>query len=196
MRISILVSPESQTLIQRILASQSLATQASVARQAFELGLRALAGAHSPTEQHPDALRAAEKEARLARIKAEWGTDEQPEATALNPPKGCNLAGTTRNGTPIFLHEAAAAERDLAVLEQAHAAKVVGVDFGYKAATAIHPEDERLEYLTPSLSPDEDEPTLASTPSAIASQPPPTWEPLEPEQNESDELDAFLEALS
>ena len=48
MRISILCTPESRNLIQRILTIQNLAAQASVAGQAFELGLRALAG----DEQH------------------------------------------------------------------------------------------------------------------------------------------------
>lgn len=276
MRISILVSTESQNLIQQILASQSLATQASVARQAFALGLRALAGAPSPTAQHPDALRAAEKEARLARIKAEWGTDDVAAAehdlavlqeahdgaqsAELPAPSLPMLPGleqeiremlpesirhralidetpwhnapkswsrrvlfrvrwtdddglsyqVTRRCPPNMLTSAiyGIVREVAAVLEAQQPALPIDTVVPAQEPQP-HPEDE---HLTPSLSPDDDEPTLASTPAAIASQPPPP-NPISDEQydtviapllevpderapSEQTELDAFLEALS
>ena len=60
MRISILVTDSSANKIQAILGQQPLATQATVARQAFELGLDHLLEG------------SAGKQARLDKIKEAW----------------------------------------------------------------------------------------------------------------------------
>ncbi|HEY0462843.1 MAG TPA: hypothetical protein VGC79_01485, partial [Polyangiaceae bacterium] len=172
-------------------------------RQAFELGLATLARPAAtepdPYEQIRERVRGLSREVlaqELTALRTAWDSHEAYRATfrdiripaATVPLYVAAIEAELAQWAP---RAEAAAEHDLAVLQQAH--------------------DQRLEYLTPSLSPIEDVPTLASTPAAIASQPPPAdpitdeqyeneiapaLEVPDPEPSEADELDSFLEALS
>lgn len=80
MRISILVTAESFTKILALLAAQPLATRASIARQAFELGLAALASrAEQPKDETESDLPGAQHDLvvlQQAHALQMLGTDE------------------------------------------------------------------------------------------------------------------------
>ena len=86
MRISILVTADSATKIQHLLSVQPLATQASVAREAFELGLRTLTAEAEQPEEEPDLVKLDQAHADTVDTgKTEPATEPRQPASAPEP---------------------------------------------------------------------------------------------------------------
>ncbi|MEI9950813.1 MAG: hypothetical protein WDO74_17990 [Pseudomonadota bacterium] len=106
MRISILVSADSANKIQALLAAQPLSTRASIARQAFELGLKTLAEEAEqpePLSLKPEPISDAEYETEIGPLLEVPDLVEVPDVPAKPKPEPAQPAPEPPNWPPLEL---------------------------------------------------------------------------------------------